>query len=222
MGITRLLPQEEVLPPWNLFRCHFRYVLVLKPQWLTSGLVGITPAAGFIPVYVAVLVGAVTSVACFYAAKYKYLLRVDEGLDIFAIHGVGGIVGDILTGFFASKNVPAMDGFSVGDFEYAGGWWDHNYRQMGVQIAAALTCASWSFVISYILLFVINKIPGCHIRVSEQEELEGLDETYLEDGPLFGYSEIKVDSTITYGVGSGSDSHAGSVLPVEKTEAQKA
>lgn len=183
---------------------------------------GITPAAGFIPVYVAVLVGAVTSTASFYTAKYKYLLRVDEGLDIFAIHGVGGVMGDILTGLFASKNVPAMDGFSVGDFEYAGGWWDQNYRQMGLQIAAAVTCATWSFVISYILLFAINKIPGCHIRVSEQEELEGLDETYLEDGPLFGYWEPKTDSTITYGVGSGSDSPAGSVLPAEKTEAQKA
>jgi len=131
-------------------------------------------------------------------------------------------MGDILTGFFASKNVPAMDGFSVGDHEYAGGWWDQNYRQMGLQIAAALTCATWSFTISYILLFVINKIPGCSIRVSEQEELEGLDECYLEDGPIMGYWESKIDSTITYGVGSGSDSPTGSVLPAEKTEAQKA
>jgi len=169
-----------------------------------------------------VLIGAVTSTASFYTAKYKYLLRIDDGLDIFAIHGIGGVMGDILTGLFASKNVPAMDGFSTGDFEYAGGWWDQNYRQLGLQIAAAVTCASWSFVISYILLFTINKIPGCHIRVSEQEELEGLDETYLEDGPLLGSWEPKSDSTITYGVGGGSDSPAGSVLPAEKTEAQKA
>jgi Amt family ammonium transporter len=188
-----------------------------------SGLVGITPAGGFIPVYVAVLVGGITSLTCFYTAKYKYLLRVDEGLDIFAIHGIGGVMGDILTGFFASKNVPAMDGFYIGEFEYAGGWWDKNYRQMGIQIAAALTCATWSFVISYILLFVIDKIPGCRIRVSEQEELEGLDEMYLEDGPIMGYWERKHDdSTITYGVGSGSDSPAASDLPGEKTEAQKA
>ena len=187
---------------------------------LISGLVGITPAAGFIPVYTAVLVGAVTSSACFFAAKYKYLLRVDEGLDIFAIHGVGGVMGDILTGFFASKNVPAMDGASIGEFEYAGGWWDQHYAQMGFQLAAAATCAAWSFCISYILLFIINKIPGCRIRVTEQEELEGLDEIYLEDGPIMGYAVHNSDGTITYGVGEHSP--AGSVVPVEKTDAQRA
>jgi Amt family ammonium transporter len=161
-----------------------------------------------------VLVGAITSVTCFYTAKYKYLLRVDEGLDIFAIHGVGGVMGDILTGFFASKNVPAMDGVST---TYLGGWWDQHYAQMGYQLAAALTCASWSFVISIILLFIINKIPGMHIRASEQEELEGLDECYLEDGPIMGSSTIKRDETITYGVASP----AASVLPAEKTESQR-
>jgi len=188
---------------------------------ITLGLVGITPAAGFIPVYVAVLVGAVTSVTCFFAAKYKYLLRVDEGLDIFAIHGVGGVMGDILTGFFASKNVPAMDGASIGEFEYAGGWWDRHYAQMGYQLAAALTCASWSFVLSYILLFIINKIPGCRIRVIEQEELEGLDEIYLEDGPIMGYAPFK---TIPMAYHDGVDGRcpSGSVLPSEKTEAHQA
>lgn len=187
---------------------------------LISGLVGITPAAGFIPVYTAVLVGAVTSCSCFFAAKYKYLLRVDEGLDIFAIHGVGGVMGDILTGFFASKNVPAMDGASIGEFEYAGGWWDRHWAQMGYQLAGAVVCSSWSFVISYILLFIINKIPGCRIRVTEQEELEGLDEIYLEDGPITGYAVSKDAGTITYGVGEHSP--AGSVIPVEKTDAQRA
>jgi Amt family ammonium transporter len=101
---------------------------------VNAGLVGITPAAGFILVYVAV-VGVVTSLTSFFTAKYKYLLRVDEGLDIFAIHGVGGVMGDILTGFFASKNVPALDGSSV---EHLGGWWDQHYVQMGYQLAAAI------------------------------------------------------------------------------------
>lgn len=182
------------------------------------GLVGITPAAGFIPVYVAALVGAVTSLTCFYAAKYKYLLRIDEGLDIFPIHGVGGVMGDILTGFFASKNVPAMDGMSVGEYEYAGGWWDQHYAQMGYQLAAAVTCASWSFAISYILLFIINWIPGCRIRVSEQEELEGLDEIYLEDGPITGYAPVKSEGP-TYHDGIDRTIPEGNVMP-DKTERQ--
>ncbi|RYP64557.1 hypothetical protein DL770_009166 [Monosporascus sp. CRB-9-2] len=146
---------------------------------IISGLVGITPAAGYIPVYVAALVGLLTSAACHYAARYKYLVSVDEGLDIFAIHGVGGVVGDVLTGFFAANWVPALDGVS-GD-TYAGGWWNRNWRQMGYQLAAALTCAAWSFTVSCILLFVIDRIPGLHLRVAEEDEVRGLDLKYLRD-----------------------------------------
>ncbi|KAK5945165.1 hypothetical protein PMZ80_002369 [Knufia obscura] len=146
---------------------------------IISGLVGITPAAGFVPVYVAALVGVLTSICCFYTNKYKYLLSIDEGLDIFAIHGVGGYVGDILTGFFAASWVPALDGVS-GD-TYAGGWWEGNYKQMGYQLAAATTCAAWAFTVSCILLFIINKIPGCHLRESEEDEVRGLDYKYLHD-----------------------------------------
>ena len=129
------------------------------------------------------MVGGVTSLVAYFVAKYKYLLHIDEGLDIFAIHGVGGIIGDILTGFFASKNVPAMDGVSQ---DYSGGWWDQNFKQMGIQLAAAFSCALWSFAMSCALLFVINLIPGCKIRVSEEEEVEGLDSMFLDDGPLIG------------------------------------
>jgi Amt family ammonium transporter len=128
---------------------------------------------------VAALVGLLTSTCCFFVNKYKYLISIDEGLDIFAIHGVGGFVGDLLTGFFAASWVPALDGFS-GD-SYAGGWWEHNWKQMGYQLAAATTCAAWSFVVSCILLFVINKIPGCYLRVKEEDEVRGLDFKYLSD-----------------------------------------
>ena len=132
-----------------------------------------------VPVYVSALVGLLTSTACFFTNKYKYLLSVDEGLDIFAIHGVGGFVGDILTGFFAASWVPALDG--VSGTTYAGGWWEGNYKQMGYQLAAATTCAAWAFVVSCILLFVINKIPGCKLRVDEEDEMKGLDFKYLND-----------------------------------------
>ncbi|KAK4653416.1 hypothetical protein QC762_507100 [Podospora pseudocomata] len=146
---------------------------------IIAGLVGITPAAGFVPVYVACLVGAITSVCSFYVVKYKYILSVDDGLDIFAIHGIGGVVGDILTGFFAASFVPALDGVSGASYE--GGWWNRNFRQMGLQLAGATTCAAWSFFVSCLLLFVINKIPGLHIRATEEQEVRGLDLNYLED-----------------------------------------
>jgi Amt family ammonium transporter len=145
---------------------------------IIAGLVGITPAAGFVPVYVASLIGSLTSSCSFMTVKYKHLIGVDEGLDIFAIDGVGGFIGDVLTGFFASKTIPALDGRTNTS---TGGWWDHNWKQMGYQLAAATVCASWSFVISIILLFVIDRIPGCHLRASEEDELRGLDYKYFND-----------------------------------------
>jgi Amt family ammonium transporter len=158
---------------------------------IISGLVGITPAAGFVPVYVAALIGALTSMCCYFTVKYKHLLRVDEGLDIFAIHGVGGFVGDIMTGFFASKSIPALDGVLN---TYEGGWWDHNWKQMGYQLAAATTCAAWSFFVSIILLFIIDRIPGMHLRASEEDELRGLDFKYLND--------VDGDTMVLYGAGA--------------------
>jgi hypothetical protein len=75
--------------------------------------------------------------------------------------------------------VPALDG--VSGATYAGGWWEHNWIQMGYQLAAATTCAAWSFVVSCILLFVIDRIPGCYLRVKEEDEVKGLDFKYLND-----------------------------------------
>lgn len=162
---------------------------------IISGLVGITPAAGYVPVYVAALVGAITSSCSFFTVKYKYLLSVDEGLDIFAIHGVGGYVGDVLTGFFAASFVPALDGKSNA---YAGGWWNHNWKQMGYQLAAATTCAAWSFVVSILLLFIINKIPGCHLRATQEDELRGLDFKYLND------VDVESEAMVLYGAGAAT------------------
>lgn len=156
-----------------------RFSLVGFCSGIIAGLVGITPAAGFVPVAVAVLVGAVTAAFSFLVVRYKHLLSVDDGMDIFAIHGVGGFVGDILTGLFAAQFVPALDGVSGAN--YAGGWWERNFAQMGYQLAGATTCAAWSFFVSCLLLFVINKIPGLHIRASEEEELRGLDFAYFHD-----------------------------------------
>lgn len=154
---------------------------------------------------------------CFYAAKYKHLLSVDDGLDIFAIHGVGGYFGDILTGLFAAQFVPALDGVS-GD-SYAGGWWNHNWRQLGLQLAGATTCAVWSFVVSCILLFVINRIPGLHLRASEDKEVRGLDFAYLSDvdWEMMASGQTMV---MTEGV-SGSRGSGSITTPVPMTEGTK-
>jgi Amt family ammonium transporter len=196
-----------------------RFSIIGFCSGIISGLVGITPACGFVPVSTAALIGALTSCASFFTVRYKYLLRIDEGLDIFAIHGVGGFVGDIMTGFFAAPYVPAMDG--VSNF-YQGGWWARNWIQMGYQLAAATTCAAWSFVISIILLFIINRIPGCHIRATEDDELRGLDYKYFSDAEgdmmvLTGYGAATPGLAASQ-VASGSQSHQDVPVTTEKRD----
>ena len=208
---------------WVLLEYAFsgKFSIIGFCSGIISGLVGITPAAGFVPIQVAALVGALTSCSSFFTVKYKYLLRIDEGLDIFAIHGVGGFMGDILTGFFAADYVPAMDGVSNA---YAGGWWNKNWQQMGFQLAAATFCATWSFVISIILLFIINKIPGLHIRATEEDELRGLDYKYFHDAEadlmvLTGFGAATPGMTASGNVsGSGSHQDVPIVTTVEKRD----
>lgn len=85
----------------------------LEKKWSTvgfcsgaiSGLVAITPASGFVPAWSAVIFGVVGAIACNFATKLKYILKVDDSLDIFAEHGVGGIVGNLLTGIFAADYI---------------------------------------------------------------------------------------------------------------------
>ena len=82
----------------------------LERKWSTvgfcsgviAGLVAITPGSGFVPPWAAVIFGVVGGISCNYATKLKYFLRADDALDIFAVHAVGGFVGDILTAFFAA------------------------------------------------------------------------------------------------------------------------
>ena len=159
----------------------------------------LSSTAGYVPVYTAALIGALTSLCSFFTVKHKHILSVDEGLDIFAIHGIGGFIGDILTGIFASRAIPALDGVSNA---YEGGWWDHNWKQMGYQLAAATTCAAWSFVVSILLLGIIDRIPGCHLRASEEDEIRGLDFKYLSD--------VEGDTMVLYGAGAVTPGMTGS------------
>jgi len=98
-----------------------------------AGLVAITPACGYIPVYFALPVGVVAGGLCNFATKLKYVMNVDGGLDVFALHGVGGYAGNVMTGLFAADYVAALDGVTV----IPGGWINHNYIQLGYQLAGA-------------------------------------------------------------------------------------
>ncbi|KAI9005384.1 ammonium transporter AmtB-like domain-containing protein [Gaertneriomyces semiglobifer] len=135
-----------------------------------AALVGITPAAGFVAPWAAIIIGAVTAVICNMACRLKNKLGFDDSLDAWGVHGVGGVVGNLLTAIFAQKWITLLDGA-----ETDGGWVDGNWKQMGYQIAGTVAIAAWSFVVSCLILYVINKIPGLHLRPTESEEHIGND-----------------------------------------------
>jgi Amt family ammonium transporter len=173
----------------------------LERKWSTvgfcsgviAGLVAITPGSGFVPAWAAVIFGVVGGVACNYATKLKFVLHIDDSLDIFAIHGVGGLVGDLLTGLFAADYIAHLDGFSVID----GGWINKHYIQLAYQLCDGVTGMTYSFVLSCIILFVINFIPGLHLRASEQEEIMGMDETEVGE---FAYDYVELSRDVVNGL----------------------
>jgi Amt family ammonium transporter len=122
-----------------------------------AGLVAITPASGFVMPTPAVIIGIAAGVICFLAAtSLKKALGYDDSLDAFGVHCIGGIVGALLTGVFAST---ALDGGQAGN--------------VFTQLKAVLATLVYGFVVSYIILKVIDMTIG--LRVSEEDEREGLD-----------------------------------------------
>ncbi len=128
------------------------------------GLVAITPAAGFVDSTAAILIGLLVGMICSFMVVLLDRTKLDDTLDVFACHGMGGIFGAIATGFFAQKliNPAGADGLLYG-----------NPKQVLIQIAAVLATAVWGFVMSIILLKIIDKIMG--LRVTPEEEETGLD-----------------------------------------------
>lgn len=98
-----------------------------------AGLVGITPACGYVPVYFSPVIGIVTAFCCNYSTKLKFYMNVDDGLDAFGLHGIGGYVGSILTGLFAADYVAGLDGVTV----IPGGWVNGHWVQLGYQLAGS-------------------------------------------------------------------------------------
>lgn len=138
-----------------------------------AGLAMITPAAGYVPPWAAVVIGAVAGVACYYAVELRKHLGWDDALDVWGVHGVGGILGSILVGVFAMKSVNGVSGLIEG-----------NYRQFGVQVAAVLITTVYTFVATFAILKVIDMFHP--VRVTEEEELKGLDASlHGEEAYLF-------------------------------------
>jgi ammonium transporter, Amt family len=121
-----------------------------------AGLVAITPASGYVGPTPAVIIGLAAGIICFIAAtSLKHALKYDDSLDAFGVHGIGGIVGALLTGVFVSKEISGVDGTFL------------------IQLKGVAVTVVYSFVASFIILKIIDMTIG--LRVTEEQEREGLD-----------------------------------------------
>lgn len=154
-----------------------------------AGLVGITPACGSVNSFGAVILGVVVGIVCALAVGMKYKLGFDDSLDVVGVHLVGGIVGTLFVGFFATA---AVDGVGVDGLFYGGGG-----KQLGIQAIAAAAVFAYSFTLAFIIGKVIDMTIG--FRIPEEAEVDGIDNAE--------HSETAYDFTNLTGTG-GSLSHA--------------
>lgn len=135
---------------------------------MVAGLGTITPASGSVGPAAALVIGLSAGVVCYFATNYiKNVLRIDDSLDVFPVHGVGGILGTILAGIFCSQELGMFsgNGFSDGITSIGG--------QLGVQLTGVVVTFVYTAVVSYILLKIVDAIVG--LRVDSEEETIGLD-----------------------------------------------
>ncbi|MET4427881.1 Amt family ammonium transporter [Mycolicibacterium sp. 624] len=132
-----------------------------------TGLVAITPACGAVTPVGAIFVGAIAGAICVYAVGLKSKFGYDDSLDVVGVHLVGGVIGTLLIGFFASEGMPN----GVNGLFYGGG-----VDQLWKQAVAAFAVMAYSFVVAFAIAFAIKKTMG--IRISPEEEEQGIDSTF--------------------------------------------
>lgn len=128
---------------------------------IVAGLVGITPAAGFVQPGAAIIIGLCVGVICYLAILLKAKLKYDDSLDAFGVHGVGGTFGALVTGVFAT----------VG----ATGLLSGNVSQFVTQVIGVVSAGSYAFIVTLVIAFVLDKTIG--LRVEKEDEIMGLDQT---------------------------------------------
>jgi Amt family ammonium transporter len=132
-----------------------------------AGLATITPASGYVGPGGALLIGMAAGLVCFGATNYmKRALRVDDSLDVFPVHGVGGMMGTLAAGVFASAGLGLLSGQGYAEGMSMG-------RQMGVQLLGIFAIAAYTAVVTFVLLKLVDAVTG--LRVSAEEETMGLD-----------------------------------------------
>ena len=142
-----------------------------------AGLVAITASCAFVDAWASVVIGLIAGVLVFYSARFIEKRKVDDPIYALSVHGTAGVWGTLSTGFFATPELASVG--KAGLF-YGGGLY-----QLGVQLIGVISCGLFAFVVSYVILFAMKKVMG-GIRVSEEEELMGLD---MSEHGNYGYPE---------------------------------
>ena len=132
-----------------------------------AGLATITPAAGYVDMHMAFIIGFLAALGCYYAVKLKDKMKWDDALDVWGVHGIGGVIGTILLGIFASKaiNPAGADGLVYGGYIFF-------LKELTTIIGASI----YAFVFTYLMLRAINMVT--RVRVSPEEEEMGLDAVF--------------------------------------------
>jgi len=157
------------------WRVERKYTMVGFCSGTIAGLVAATPCSGYIPVWASIVVGVVSGAACNYATKFKFLVRTDDALDLFAEHAVGGIIGLLANAFFASKDLVALDGVT----SIPGGWLDHNWKQLYKQVTYICATCAYNFVMTAAICKLLDLSPGLCLRASEEAEELGMDDDQI-------------------------------------------
>jgi Amt family ammonium transporter len=140
---------------------------------MVAGLGTITPASGYVGPGGALVIGLVAGIVCFSATQVvKRRFKIDDSLDVFPVHGVGGFIGLLLTAVFASDSLGVFSGLGLGDGVSVS-------SQFVVQLIGAVATVAWCGIVTFVILKVVDALTG--LRVSEDEETEGLDITLHDE-----------------------------------------
>lgn len=145
-----------------------------------AGLVAITASCAFVDPWAAVVIGAIGGLIVVLSMKMFDKLKIDDPIFALSVHGVAGVWGTLSTGFFATPELAALNGGQAG-LLYGGG-----FDQLGVQALSVVVCGLFAFVASYLLLLLTKGLVGGTLRVSEEEEILGLD---MSEHGSYGYPE---------------------------------
>lgn len=187
------------------FRIERRWSMVGFCSGTIAGLVAATPSSGFVKPWASVIVGILAGGLCNFATKrtsfvrksellhvlictfsaVKIIMGIDDALDLFAEHAVGGVVGLLANAFFGSTTIIAADDVNTG---IPGGWVDHNWKQLYIQFTYVVATSVYTFVMTALAAKAVDLIPGLKLRSTPEGEAVGMDE--VEVRVTFAFYDI--------------------------------